>query len=57
MSEKKYEMVEVEFSDQVFLELARMAHERDITFNELCNDILREQIEKIEAEAKEKGEQ
>ncbi|MFW6002509.1 MAG: hypothetical protein ACOCQD_04140 [archaeon] len=38
------ETVEVEFTDEQFNILALEAHERDITFNQLINDILREAI-------------
>lgn len=34
------ENIEVELSDQEFLQLAREAHELDITFNQLVNTIL-----------------
>jgi len=38
--------VEVELSDSVILQLALIAHKRDITLNQLCNDILREYEER-----------
>ena len=41
MTEKKYENVEVDFDDETFIKLAKMAHGKDITLNQLCNDILR----------------
>lgn len=41
----KTESVEVEFSDEVFNALALEAHNRDITLNQLCNEIIREAIE------------
>ena len=40
MTEKKYEIVPVELSDQEFLTIAKMAHDRDITFNQMVETIL-----------------
>lgn len=37
---EKYETVPVELSDEEFLTIARMAHERDITFNKMVEAIL-----------------
>jgi len=34
--------LEFECSDDLFLQLAKLAHKRDITFNELINDLLSE---------------
>jgi hypothetical protein len=39
--------VDVELSDSVILQLALIAHKRNLTMNQLCNDILRECIEKV----------
>jgi len=36
--------VEVNLPDDVLFELMLMAHRRDITLNQLCNEILREQL-------------
>ena len=36
------ENIDVELSDSEFLSLARQAHEQDITFNQLVNNILAE---------------
>ena len=38
--------VQVELSDDAFLRLAQEAHKQDITFNQLVNNILREEISK-----------
>lgn len=38
------ENIEVELSDSEFLELARRAHDLDITFNQLVNNILADAI-------------
>jgi len=39
------ESVEVNLPDDVLFELMLLAHERDITLNQLCNEILREQLD------------
>lgn len=39
-SESKYETIPVDLSDEEFLSIARMAHERDITFNKMVEIIL-----------------
>ena len=41
-----YENVEIELSDKEFLHLAKLAHEQDITFNQMVNKILFEYMEK-----------
>lgn len=43
-------IVPIELSDADFNRLAKMAHERDITFNELVCEILRLEIERIQRE-------
>ena len=48
MSKEEMVDVEIDITDETFLKLAKMAHEKDITFNQLCNEILREQIEQLE---------
>lgn len=45
--DKDFVSVEVELSDSVILQLALIAHKRNLTMNQLCNDILRECIEKV----------
>jgi hypothetical protein len=37
--------VEVDLSEESFVKLALLAHEKDITINQLCNKILSEAIE------------
>lgn len=44
-----YEDVEIELEDETFMELAKMAHERDVTFNSLCNTMIKETLENLEA--------
>jgi hypothetical protein len=43
---KGYVAVDVYLSDETFLKIAKLAHEQDITFNQLCIEILKEQIKK-----------
>lgn len=37
--------IDIELSDEDFLILAKMAHERDITFNQLVEEILSKALE------------
>ena len=41
--------VQVDFSDEDLLQYMKIAHERDITFNELIEDALRHAIEEVES--------
>jgi hypothetical protein len=43
-----YENIEVDLSDEQLLVLARLAHEKDITLNQLVANMLREHIESTE---------
>jgi len=40
--------IEVDLEDDMFLDLAKIAHEKNITFNELVSQVLREQIAKLD---------
>ncbi len=42
----KTETIEIDLEDSDFLLLAKMAHENNITFNQLCNSILRKYMMK-----------
>lgn len=44
---KKYEKLEIELPDDQILFLCLEAHKQDITLNQLCNNILIEQLDKI----------
>jgi hypothetical protein len=44
MTEEQMVEIEVDISDEDFLYIAKQAHERDITFNDMINIILSEQI-------------
>jgi len=46
-----FENVEIELSDYEFITLAKMAHEKDVTFNQFCNTVLREHISRLEEES------
>jgi hypothetical protein len=43
---KGYIAVDVDITDETFLKIAKLAHEKNITFNSMCNEILREIIKK-----------
>jgi hypothetical protein len=40
----------IDISDEDFASIARMAHDRDITFNQMVEHILREQIDRVRQE-------
>ena len=42
------ESVEINLTDSEFLYLARVAHDRDITFNELCNEVIRRYLDAVD---------
>lgn len=48
-SDSTYETIELNLTDEEFLVLAKLAHERDITFNQLVNDILRNIISDLKS--------
>jgi hypothetical protein len=41
------ETVEVDLTDEEFLHIARLAHEQDITFNQMVAKILEQHIEEL----------
>lgn len=43
---QNYETIEIEIDDDVFIAIAKMAHEKNITFNEMAIEILKEQLKK-----------
>jgi glutaminase len=49
------ETVEVELTDEEFNSIAKMAHERDITFNQMVGIILQEEIDRLKSQEKENG--
>lgn len=48
--EDKREIIELDLDHDLLFKLFMMAHEQDITFNQLIENILRAEIERIEAE-------
>ena len=48
MKKPKTKSITVDLSADEFNFIAREAHKKDITFNEMCNEILKEQLEKLE---------
>jgi hypothetical protein len=42
------ESVEINLTDSEFLYLARAAHDRNITFNELCNEVIRRHLDALD---------
>ncbi len=42
--------IEVDFTDEEFLKIARMAHEEDITFNQLIQNAIQVMIDTEEKE-------
>ena len=41
----KYETIELDFDDQELLKYMQFAHEKNITFNELCEEAIKEKID------------
>lgn len=41
------ETIEVDLTDEEFLQIARLAHEQDITFNQMVIKILEQHIEEV----------
>lgn len=41
-----YEKVDVDLDDETFMKLALMAHEKDITFNKLCEQLISDYLKK-----------
>jgi hypothetical protein len=39
--------VEIDIDDETFLKIARMAHERDITFNQMCEVAIRAELDRV----------
>lgn len=54
MSEKMVD-VEVDFTDEEFLKIAIMAHEEDITFNQLIRNVIQDAMDRQITEEKENG--
>lgn len=50
---KKFEKVTVDLTDEEFLVISKMAHDKDITFNQMCNDIINNAMRELEKLTKE----
>jgi predicted HicB family RNase H-like nuclease len=44
------ETIQIDITDHQFLVLAKAAHEKNITFNQYVNQVLKEYLDKINAE-------
>ena len=44
----KYETIELDFDDEELLKYMQFAHEKNITFNELCEKAIKEKIKENE---------
>ena len=44
----KYETIELDFDDEELLKYMQFAHEKNITFNELCEEAIKEKIKENE---------
>ena len=42
IGEEKYETFEIDISDDLFLRVAKQAHERDITFNVMVHSLIKD---------------
>jgi hypothetical protein len=42
--------IEIDLTDEEFLQVARLAHERDITFNQMVEYILQQEIDRRKGE-------
>ena len=42
-----FKEIQVELSKESFYKIAVLAHDLDITFNQMCNKIVREEIERL----------
>ena len=42
IGEKEYETFEIDISDDLFLRVAKQAHERDITFNVMVHSLIKD---------------
>lgn len=50
LKKAKYESVELDFDEEDLLKYMMFAHERNITFNELCQNAIKEKLDEIEKE-------
>lgn len=50
MATDNRETIEVDLSDEEFLQVAKLAHERDITFNQMVEIILQAEMDRRKGE-------
>lgn len=50
MGKVKCETIELDFDDEELLKYMMLAHEENITFNELCERALKAKIDELESE-------
>ncbi len=50
LTKVKYESIELDFDDKDLLKYMMFAHERNITFNELCQNAIKEKLEELDNE-------
>ena len=46
----KYENIELQFDDEELLKYMKFAHEKNITFNELCEEAVQAKIDEVNCE-------
>lgn len=49
------ETIQVDLTDEEFLHIAKLAHELDITFNQMVAKILQEEIDRLQKEQDDKN--
>jgi len=50
LTKVKYESIEVDFNEKDLLKYMMFAHERNITFNQLCQNAIKEKLEELDNE-------
>jgi len=50
LTKVKYESVSIDIDDEDLLKYMKFAHERNITFNELCQNAIKEKLNELEKE-------
>lgn len=50
LTKVKYESIELDFEEKDLLRYMMFAHEQDITFNELCQNAIKEKLNELEKE-------
>ena len=50
LTKVKYESIELDFDEKDLLKYMMFAHERNITFNELCQNAIKEKIKELDNE-------